>query len=377
MNIQTAIGEDLWGAVRRSYESQAWANAILDAIHHLSDAIRLKTGLQSDGTALAGQALGGKSPKLRLNRLQTESDQSIQAGVEQLLRGLYQAVRNPRSHGRLDDSQGDADTLILFVDYLLRVLGHARASFSLENCVSKIIEENFVPSERYAALLLEKIPSRHRLEVALAVYQRKGQAEGKRLRYFFQAIIVALSSDERQEFFGAVSEDLRETSDEVSLKYVLQIIDPDQWPTLSEVARLRSEHRIIRNLRDGRHQRSTNRCLGGSLATWSTAFWKYFTLKIEMVDVLIEKLGSWSMESQDYALVYMFDHIESLMESPPHRLQAVIAARLKAGDIRFKEAVDSPWSFQDSFWSDAVLKASAQFVPAEQPNPEEDNDIPS
>src|SRR5436305_6249106 len=123
MNTQTVISEDLWGAVRRSYEAQAWANAILDAIHHLSDAIRLKAGLQSDGTALAGQALGGKSPKLRLNHLQTDSEQSIQAGVEQLLRGLYQSVRNPRSHGRIEDSQNDADALILFVDYLLRVIG--------------------------------------------------------------------------------------------------------------------------------------------------------------------------------------------------------------------------------------------------------------
>lgn len=63
MNIQTAISGELWAAIRRSYESEAWANAILDGIHHLSDAIRLKTGLQSDGTALAGQALGAQRLK--------------------------------------------------------------------------------------------------------------------------------------------------------------------------------------------------------------------------------------------------------------------------------------------------------------------------
>src|SRR5437764_11655835 len=104
MNLETEINPELWQAIRRSYENGAYANAILDSIHFLSEAIRMKTGLQSDGTALAGQAFGGKSPKLRLNRLETESEQNIQHGVEQLLRGVYQALRNPRSHGRVDDT---------------------------------------------------------------------------------------------------------------------------------------------------------------------------------------------------------------------------------------------------------------------------------
>src|SRR4051812_16912121 len=98
MNLETEIGHELWQVIRRSYESQAWSNAVLNSVHYPSDAIRSKTGLQSDGTALVGQAFGGRTPKLRLNRLQTESEKNIQAGVEQLLRGFYQAIRNPRSH---------------------------------------------------------------------------------------------------------------------------------------------------------------------------------------------------------------------------------------------------------------------------------------
>ena len=85
----------------------------------MSDVIRAKTELQSDGAALVGQALGGKNPKLRLNRLETQTEKDLQAGVEQLVRGLYLAIRNPRSHERLDDSQPDADALIVFVNYVL------------------------------------------------------------------------------------------------------------------------------------------------------------------------------------------------------------------------------------------------------------------
>jgi len=33
MNLETEINRELWQAVRRSYESQAWSDAVLDSIH--------------------------------------------------------------------------------------------------------------------------------------------------------------------------------------------------------------------------------------------------------------------------------------------------------------------------------------------------------
>jgi len=298
MNLETEISHELWQAVERSYGSQAWSNAVLDSIHYLSDALRAKTDLQSDGAALVGQALGGKAPKLRLNRLQTDSEKNIQAGVEQLLRGLYQAVRNPRSHEHVEDNRADADALILFVDYLLRVIGHARSAFSIDECVGHILEEGFVPDERYAGLLVKEIPGRQRLQVALTVYQRKLEADGEKLRYFFNAVIPELTEEESGELFHAVSTDLRESRDEDSLQCVLQALDPSYWSRIDETARLRTENRIIRNIRDGRHLRKSGKCQAGALATWSRDFWPNFTLKQELMQTLIEKLRSTSVESQ-------------------------------------------------------------------------------
>ena len=105
MNIQTHIRSDLWLAIASTYQSENYTHAILDAIHCLSDVLRNKTGLDGDGTVLVGQALGGDAPRLRLNKLQTETERSIQRGVEQLLRGLYLAVRNPRSHEQFQDTK--------------------------------------------------------------------------------------------------------------------------------------------------------------------------------------------------------------------------------------------------------------------------------
>jgi uncharacterized protein (TIGR02391 family) len=97
MNLETTIQPRLWDVIRASIESRNFSAAVLDAIHFLSDVIRERSGLEGDGVALIGAAFGGNSPKLKVNRLQTESEQNVQRGVESLLRGVFQAIRNPRS----------------------------------------------------------------------------------------------------------------------------------------------------------------------------------------------------------------------------------------------------------------------------------------
>jgi len=372
MNLETEIGQELWKAVRRSYESQAWSNAILDSIHHLSDSLRMKTGLQSDGTVLAGQALGGKTPKLRLNRLQTDTEINIQAGVEQLLRGLYQAIRNPRSHEHLTDSQSEADALIVFVNYLMNLIGHARASFSIDSCVNHIVEHNFVPTKRYAELLIEEIPIRQRLQVALAVFQRKNDVGEKNLRFFFDEVFQCLTPEDAQELFDAISAELRESDDDTDLISVLQIMRPEDWVKLDEMARLRTENRLIRNAQDGLYMRKSNKCTVGGMATWSLSFFPYFTLKKELLDVFVKKLNSSSAESQDYVLNYFFHSMEELADEPPYWLQHNLAKQLKLGDSRF-EQVMGPFQFVKWTWNEKVTKALESFKPSE---PVSEDDVP-
>jgi uncharacterized protein (TIGR02391 family) len=127
MNLETKLEPRLWDAVRTSIEGRRFSNAVLDAVHFLSDVIRERSGLEGDGVGLIGAAFGGASPKLKVNRLQTESEQNVQKGIESLLRGVYQAIRNPRSHGMHVDEERDAVAIILFLDYLLRIVDQSRS----------------------------------------------------------------------------------------------------------------------------------------------------------------------------------------------------------------------------------------------------------
>lgn len=328
----------------------------------MSDVIRARTDLHSDGTALAGQAFGGKSPKLSLNKLQTETDRSIQAGVEQLLRGIYQAIRNPRSHGRIEDTQADADALLVFVNYVLGLIGHAKTSFSLEETVARVLDEDFVPNKRYAELLVEEIPTRQRLQVGLETLELRAQAISERLVFFFQALLERLSTYDRAELFAALSGELRDSSGEDSLRMVLQILRPEQWPELTEVARLRSEHRLLKNFRAGLADIESGKCLAGELATLAIPFWPHFTLKNEFMEAAIDGLSASRPEALEYARSFALGHLSSLADKPPWQLQTTIANRIKDGDESVYLIVKFDITWKQELWGKRVNEAMAAYA---------------
>jgi uncharacterized protein (TIGR02391 family) len=122
MNLETRIELRLWEYIKGQYENGNYKGAILDSIFFLGDLIREKTGLEGDGVQLVGQAFGGKVPVLKVNKLQSESDRNIQTGIEQILRGIFLSIRNPRSHEKSVDTIEDAEAIIVFVNYLLGII---------------------------------------------------------------------------------------------------------------------------------------------------------------------------------------------------------------------------------------------------------------
>lgn len=189
MNLQTKLDERLWDAIRSTYEASNYSAAILDAIHFLSELIRERSGLDGDGANLVGRAFGGKTPVLKVNTLNTESERNVQAGIEQLLRGIYQAVRNPRSHGANHDSEDDAVAIILFVNHMLKTIDLAKAPFSQQMFVKRILDPDFVPKKRYAELLVAELPPAKRLDVFHNVFDNLKDAKAGKLKVFFEVLL--------------------------------------------------------------------------------------------------------------------------------------------------------------------------------------------
>lgn len=126
MDLKSHIKPELWNAICKTYEAENYSPAILDAMHYLSEILREKSGEDGDGARLVASVLGGDSPKLRLNNLQTETEKNIQRGILQILTGMYMAIRNPRSHEQANgDTVETANAIIYFINYLLKQIDNS------------------------------------------------------------------------------------------------------------------------------------------------------------------------------------------------------------------------------------------------------------
>lgn len=382
MNLETRLDPRLWEAIRESIEARKFTAAILDAIHILSEVIRERSGLEGDGVALIGGAFGGATPKLKVNRLQTESEQNVQRGIEALLRGMYQAIRNPRSHGTYQDDEHDAVAILVFLDYLLRVVDQSRSPFSLPTFVARVLDTAFVPKERYAALLVDEIPAPKRLSVCLEVFARRQEADEVKLNVFFDAILRVMSDEEVGEFYEILSDELRQTDDDKTIRFVIRALPSDLWVKLSEISRLRIENKLIESAKEGKWVERQRRIAGGALGTWSGGILESFTLKEDLWRAVFIKLGSSDRAEQNYAFRFFLPHVEACFDAPPRPLISAVKRGLKAGDIRFKRAAAS-WQIGPDFeerdsndpWQKLFATELASFAEAPEVN-SDDDDVP-
>lgn len=338
MNLSQSLLPNLWEAIRHHYEAGSWSSVMLDAINALGEVLRAKSGLQSDGTVLVGQALGGSDPKIKLNRLQTESDRNVQTGTENIARGLFQAIRNPRSHGRVEDSEADAVAIVLMVNYLLIQLGQAKAAFTIEGIIETLRDRNFVPSERYAALILASVPKAKLSDTVVNAFLQRPM-DSQPLRAFFSVALALMEQADREHFFEVVTGVLQQTTEESELRTALQALGPAHWLSIGEAARLRCEHWIIKNAGSGAMIPGTARFAAGQLATWSKGYLSKFTLKDEFADQIISNASSLEAGKREYALRNFVGKLDLLLDAPPPRLVKALERRLQLGDMLARTAV--------------------------------------
>lgn len=375
MNLQTKLDERLWDAIRSTYESQNYSAAILDAIHFLSELIRERSGLDGDGANLVGRAFGGKTPVLKINSLNTESERNVQAGIEQLLRGIYQAVRNPRSHGTNQDTEDDSVAIILFINHMLKTIDSAKSPFSQQVFVKRILDPDFVPKKRYAELLVDELPPTKRLDVFHSVFDNLKNAKAGKLKVFFEVLLEVMTEEENANVIQTISESLRDSDETESIKLVIQAFPNEIWPSIAEISRLRVEHKLVQSVIDGKYNPTNKKCTGGGFGTWASDIAKQFTIKSDLLSALLNKLESTNQESQDYVFQYFSDILTELCVKPTRRLINVVNNGLEVGDIRFKNLVEDQLSWSGKEWISPFKEYLDHFKEAETVF-ESDDEIP-
>jgi uncharacterized protein (TIGR02391 family) len=381
MSLETSLAEPLWAAIEAAYESRNYTGAIQDAIYYLGDIIREKAGLQSDGVALVGQALGGKSPKLKVNKLQTESERNIQKGTENLLLGLYQSIRNPRSHGKHVDTKEDADAIVLFIDYLLKIIGGAKGTFSKSEFLDRVFDPSFVNRNRYAELLVGRIPLKQRLDVMIDVYRRKEEGEINKLKLFSHALVAKLDEDEISRLAEVVSEELSNTDSDKSVRFSTEMFPIEFWTRLDESAKLRTENRFLESVAEGEYITSAGKCIKGALGTWCGEHLDVFLMKNDFIRALLAKLDSSNTTEQDYVFKFFHWVLLSTLTAMPGTTLANSAIRIinrhvKAGDKRFYDFANTAIEYFEEFWKDSLKESVENFQEVEPTPVDTSEDLP-
>lgn len=381
MNLQTQISTNLWLAIVETYEAQNYSHAIVDAVHFLSNILREKSGIDGDGAALVGAALGGNTPPLKLNNFQTDYEKNEQRGMESLLRGIYMGIRNPRSHDLIKDDKATADAIICFIDYLIRVLNLSRPPFTIQSFVDRIYEPHFVSNRRYADVLVEEIPVSKLLDTMIEIFRRKNEGSQRNLPYVFAAIRQRMSEEQLFSFINVVSDELLNSQNQQEIQVTLQMLDPKLWPKFREATRLRIENMIIASIARGRLDRNAM-IRSGELGVLGTDYLHFFTLKSEAANALANTISK-SPDSCRYIL-HLFGSLLPIIceDRTADTCIAAIAKMIDEGwtkynDTEFLDIVDDMLGTYPEYWQKRILEATSLFHPVGIENTEiQDEDIP-
>lgn len=309
MDLRNGIRSDLWETIQKNYDNESYSNAILDSMYLLTETIRNKTGLEGDGSSLVGQALGGSNPKIQLNKLQTESDKNIQKGIQEILKGMYTAIRNPRSHDKYPDTKEEADAIISFLNYLLKMIDKSKVSFEEETYLERVFEKHYVNTEEYSDLLVNEIPKRQRMNIAVLVILKREEADIYNLGSFTTALFKKLEENELQQVYKLVSEELKYASLDSEISSILYIFENHWNENIEKVVKLRIENMLFKNVENGKCDIKGN-CRYGSLGTWiSREQLKKFENPIEWTEMLIYKKQHGNEEEKMYVNRYFWHSI--------------------------------------------------------------------
>ena len=113
---------ELRTATRSRFASQHYADAVESGVKALNECVRAKANSTLDGDPLMTGVFSEKNPKLRINRLRSDSDRSEQRGHMMMCQGVVAAWRNPRAHSsQFEDSPTKTLMMLEYLQHLIEV----------------------------------------------------------------------------------------------------------------------------------------------------------------------------------------------------------------------------------------------------------------
>lgn len=116
------LHKEITRAASQLFADGHYANAVEASVKALNNLVRLRSGLELDGTALMERAFSPNNPVLKFNALSDQSDRDEQKGYMMMFSGAVAGLRNPRAHKFIRDDPERALEFIAFVSLLAKLL---------------------------------------------------------------------------------------------------------------------------------------------------------------------------------------------------------------------------------------------------------------
>ena len=233
------IPDECWKQIENQYESGEYQGVIQNVCIQLTQCIRERTGLETDGDRLVTESFGGPDPILKINPLFTRTEKSEQEGLALILKGVYKMIRNPFSHNTVTINQADCTAILAFISYLIRRIEGIKSKFDTQAFIDhRIADPMFTDTSEYATLLVEEIPEKMQLDFLMALSQ-SDKVRPTRFKLMVDALSPRLK--EKDEYGRFLSELLKTTHDDHIFTLMASLRGSEQWSKLEEVSRMRAE----------------------------------------------------------------------------------------------------------------------------------------
>lgn len=305
----------------------------------------------------------GKIPTLKINRLETETDKNIQEGTGYILKGIMLSIRNPRSHQKYHDTKEDADSIILFLNYILKIIDKAKQPYLIDDLVSYLFGKEIPYNCEFAEELFKEIPKKKRLDLLIEVFRNSAKIKDLKLRNIVSILIEHLTPEERNDFFDFISRFLNDCDDYLEWCGFFYIYPEERWTEIKQLSKLRAEHFVQKSIVEGiygyiedydhqYHEDDTEEVLnGGDLAIIAKNHITYFETKKTILKSLYEN------DNEDHikyivkyfnSLVFDFDWSEELsfafiqgttavLLKHNEQVYKIISCKIKNSDSRWTE----------------------------------------
>jgi uncharacterized protein (TIGR02391 family) len=362
MDLNEIVSKDIYSVIKNKYENKLYSDAILESIKSLTNIIRKKSKIDDDGASLVGQAFGGHSPKIKINKMETTSEKDEQKGFEQILRGIYCGIRNPRAHEQYHDVKETADPIIIFIDYLAKMIKSTKSNFQLEKYKIRVFDPLFVEREDYAEILINEIPSDEIVNTSISILKDRKKGDPEKLDIYFKTLFNKMNQYQYTLLMKSISNELKLAQRDSDIISIIRLIEPKFWIMLDDDVKIRIESRIIKSVSQGFYD-IYDGIKEGHLGTWARDVGKYFKLRKELGEVIIKQLSK-SWYTQNYIAQYFIYSICSIIEDDDMVIRCcenISYATLSNNATHLKKTLKDNFGYFPTHWQELILKCGLKY----------------